>query len=250
MKKKYYFFALALVGFIAFAIHSCVKDEPIDELKKLELSASEFQIHVGESVDFFVKVDNKLIAADVYINNTKIIGATYIFDKIGTYNVVAKLNGYIDSDEISITVTEKPKLTLATSETILFKGESATFTITSGGQSIAADIYVNGSKITGTSYLFNNVGTFKVQAKRDGYVDSDEITITVTEKPKLTLASSATTLFRGESATFTVTSGGQSIAADIYVNGSKITGTSYLFNNVGTFKVLVNRSTCATMDLM
>ena len=179
MKKTYYLRLLALFAFIiAFAINSCIKDERV-ELKTLELSASALQVYTGESVDFVVKVDDKVVPAIIYINDNRITGLSYIFDTAGTFYAQARLDGHVESVILTITVTDKPKLTLTADKTEIFKGETVTFTVTSGGKTVPADIYVGSTKISGRTYTFNNTGTFSVQARLDGHVESVILTITV-----------------------------------------------------------------------
>ena len=148
----------------------------------------------------------------------------------------------MDSDEVEITVSELPKLVLTASKTNILRDETVTFTVMSEGKSVNADIYVGTQKITGTSYKFTALGKFKVTAKLSGYLDSDEVEITVSEPPKLVLTASKTNVLRDETVTFTVMSEGKSVNADIYVGTQKTTGNSYKFTSVGVFRVVAKQS--------
>src|SRR5690606_4815025 len=82
---------------------ACSKNNGADPQKdKLVLTASATEIDKGENVMFEVTANGKAIDADIYIDNTKISGTSYAFDKAGTYQIVAKKSGYADSEIIDL----------------------------------------------------------------------------------------------------------------------------------------------------
>lgn len=94
-------------------LFSCSKnDDPgiepdTDEKLQLVIKASAMEVMEGEEVTFEVTADDETINADIYIDNDKISGASHTFDNAGTYAVIAKKEGYIDSKDISIIVKKQ-----------------------------------------------------------------------------------------------------------------------------------------------
>lgn len=193
-------FISILILLSGVVLYSCLKDTPF-EIKKLELKASSINIYLGDEVLFDVLVDNKPVTASIFIDDEKISGNGYVFEDVGTFEVIAKLEGYLDSEVIVITVVKKPGLNLFASSTSVTVGGNVTFSVTSGEETLEADIYIDNQKISGSTYIFNNTGTFKVVAKLDGYADSDELSVTVREPQYKT---------------------------DIYVAGTEVSGASQI----------------------
>lgn len=87
---------------------SCSKEEgpgqepDPTEKSELVLTASATEIDTGDEVTFEVTSEDKAIDADIYIDNEKISGTSHTFDKAGTHQVVAKKEGYTDSEAIAI----------------------------------------------------------------------------------------------------------------------------------------------------
>lgn len=82
-------------------LFACSKDDgPGKEPEKgrLTLEATAVDIDEGDKVTFAVTADGKAIDADIYIDDTKINGTTYAFDKTGVYEVRARKEGYTQSD--------------------------------------------------------------------------------------------------------------------------------------------------------
>lgn len=75
--------------------------------------------------------------------------------------------------------TEKSELVLTASATEIDKGENVTFEVIANGKAINADIYIDNTKINGTSHTFEEAGTYQVIAKKEGYSDSESMQITV-----------------------------------------------------------------------
>lgn len=86
-------------------LFSCSKNNGADPQKdKLVLTASATEIDKGETVTFEIMANGKAIDADIYIDNTKINGTTHTFKEAGTYQIVAKKEGYPGSEAITLKV--------------------------------------------------------------------------------------------------------------------------------------------------
>lgn len=88
-------------------LFSCTKEEDgpepgPEEKSELVLTPSETEIDKGDTVTFEVTVDGKVIDSDIYINNDKISGASHVFEEAGIHQVIAKKEGYTDSEAIEI----------------------------------------------------------------------------------------------------------------------------------------------------
>lgn len=96
-------------------LFSCSKEEgpgqepDPTEKSELVLTASATEIDTGDEVTFEVIAEGKATDADIYIDNEKISGTSHTFDKAGTYQVVAKKEGYTDSESVQVTV-KTPKM--------------------------------------------------------------------------------------------------------------------------------------------
>lgn len=89
---------------------ACSKDdvpgnepEPVNKLQLL-LKASANDISEGDEVTFTITADEKVVDADIYIDDEKLIGTSYTFSKSGEYTAVAKKKDYKDSNTLKITV--------------------------------------------------------------------------------------------------------------------------------------------------
>ncbi|WHT37904.1 hypothetical protein QNH98_12290 [Myroides sp. mNGS23_01] len=192
MKKLFMF--LAVAGLATFGASCSSDDSKNDDPKQkdLVLSADKTSVKEGQAVAFTVKVDGKVEAgADLYIGTEK-ISSPYTFAKEGKYEVKAKKNDFKDSNVVTITVTkdggtepEKKKLTLLADLEEAGLGEVVTFSVLEGSTNVTADtkIYVNGSTlIEGSTFTTDVAGTYKFVAKKEGALDSDEVTVTFIEK--------------------------------------------------------------------
>lgn len=83
---------------------SCEKKEGLSPVNPMELvlTASATDIDKGDEVTFKVTVDGEAVDAEIYINNSKISGITHAFEAGGTFQVIAKKEGYKDSKNIAI----------------------------------------------------------------------------------------------------------------------------------------------------
>ncbi|HLW06308.1 MAG TPA: hypothetical protein VKY45_01995 [Marinilabiliaceae bacterium] len=186
--KTSLFFIHRFVGLLLCSVlllSSCSKDNTeteIDEKAQLVLAASSLEIEKGEEVTFAITANGKSVEADIYIEGTKIENTTYIFKEVGEFEVVAKNEGYIDSEKIVVKVLDLPKdeknqLVLSASSLEIEKGEEVTFTTSIDGEAVEADIYIKGTKIESANYIFEEAGEYEVVAKKDGYVDSEKVII-------------------------------------------------------------------------
>ncbi|WP_040491707.1 hypothetical protein [Xanthomarina gelatinilytica] len=69
--------------------------------------------------------------------------------------------------------TEKPEFLLTASAREIDKDDTVTFDVKAEGKVMDADIYIGKTKISGTSHTFEEAGTYKVIAKKEGYSDSE-----------------------------------------------------------------------------
>ncbi len=76
---------------------------------------------------------------------------------------------------------EKTQLILKASLTEINVGEEVSFEITAGEKAMDADIYINDKKIEGNKYIFEQKGNYKAIAKKEGYLESTFIELTVSE---------------------------------------------------------------------
>lgn len=110
----------------AILLFSCSKDDgggnepdPVDpdptDKTELVLTASATEIDKGDTVTFEITADGKPIEADIYIDDNKIADASHTFDTAGTFQAIAKKEGYTDSKAVAIKVAaEKVKVATAT----------------------------------------------------------------------------------------------------------------------------------------
>lgn len=77
--------------------------------------------------------------------------------------------------------TEKPRLILEVESSEIIEGDEVRFIVKVNATTTNADLYLDGEKLEGTSYIFRKAGTYKVVAKKDNHKDSQELIITVLE---------------------------------------------------------------------
>lgn len=224
---------------IILMLFSCgKKDSLVTTPQQLTLHVASTEITAGEEVTFSVMVQGQSIDAAIYIEHKKITGTSYLFDKPGSYVIVAKKQGYKNSDYVKITVLAKKQLYLSASAIDVMQGDTVTFTVRLQNHFIDADIFVDHKKISDSSYVFEKAGTYSVFAQKEGYHNSDTLEIKVNVKKKLVLKASATEIAAGNEVTFEVSLPGQSVNANIFVNHTKILGYTYVFDKPGTYAVI------------
>lgn len=157
----------------------------------LVAKASPSTVEINKDVKFSATADGKAVDGVKFYNEGKELTNPHKFAAAGEYKVIAKKNGFDDSAAITVKVTEEgvtpepeeKKLTLLLSSEAVDLGEAVTFTVLEGAEDVStvADILVNGSKISGTSYTADKAGEYTVVAKKTGAKDSDAQKFTVTE---------------------------------------------------------------------
>lgn len=173
------------VGLAALGTACSSDDSSGVQQSKLSLKSDVSEVAVGGSVSFTVTVDGEAESgAELYIGSEKITNP-YVFDTEGDFKVIAKKQGFINSNEITIKVTsgavEAKPLTLSADKTEITVGESVNFAVMVDGESESgAELYIDTEKIT-NPYVFDTEGEFQVIAKKQGFTDSNIVTITVTE---------------------------------------------------------------------
>lgn len=77
---------------------------------------------------------------------------------------------------------EELQLELRADETTVVAGSEITFEVTANGQPVAdADLFIDGNNITGYRHTFADAGTTSVVAKKQGYKDSEPLTVVIEE---------------------------------------------------------------------
>ncbi|TDS51081.1 Omp28-related outer membrane protein [Myroides indicus] len=111
MKKRFYFGAVVLLSLLfstSLFISCSSSDDDTSPSNTLSLIANKTTILINEEVSFTVKGDDKNIEdASLYINNQIVEGLKHSFETTGEYKVVAKKEGYADSNIITIQVNEE-----------------------------------------------------------------------------------------------------------------------------------------------
>jgi len=110
MKTKHYLYRIALFCGILL-LFACDKNSASSDLEpdrhpQLVLTASSSEVSEGDEITFSITADNKSVVADIYIDNEKIDGDKWTFEQAGSYKVIAKKSGYLDSENLQITVNE------------------------------------------------------------------------------------------------------------------------------------------------
>lgn len=131
------------------------------------------------------------------------------------------------------------ELKLSADKTTIEEGDSVTFTVSESG----ADLYIEGTKVSGLTHTFDTKGDYKVQAKKEGFADSNVVTVKVTEEGEpgeqtLTLSAVPNAVGVGDTVTFIVRDGSNNTVNDAtitLVGGSAITGTTWTAEEEGTF---------------
>lgn len=102
-----------------------------------------------------------------------------------------------------------------------------------------SQIKVNGETISGSTYLFEELGEFSVRAEYEGVI-SNTLTIQVLEPTQRILLVDVTKALRNQTVTFSlIDDQGNNTAADatFYVNGTAIEGATFSSSSPGAFEV-------------
>ncbi|MVX36240.1 hypothetical protein [Myroides sp. LoEW2-1] len=198
MKKLFMF--LAVAGLATFGVSCSSDDNSSDsgkESKQLVLSADRVDVKEGDLVKFTVQADKKNVdGAKIYVDGVE-AGIEHVFEKEGTFNVVAKKANFEDSAALKITVTkkdgtdpdtEKKTFTLVADKADVKVGETVTFSAKENNVAISGFKVkvVGGAELPGLTWKAEKEGVVKFIATKDGYNDTAEITVNVTkdEAPK------------------------------------------------------------------
>ncbi len=258
-----------LFSFILLGFSGCSEDEPVtptEKLTKITLSTESdvSKLTEGAKVKFVVKDDknNVFTKAKIYVADKEIEGMEHTFAKAGDFKVYAKY-GDLKSNEITVKVkgkdtpTAESKLTVSAEGDIskLTEGAKVKFVVKDDKNKIVtnAEVYVDGTKITGMEHTFAKAGDFKVYAKQ-GDLKSNEITIKVKEKDTpvtggyvLSIKGGKTTIKQGESVEFKlVDPKGNDVklgeGLEINIKGITVlifekTAEPYTFKNPGVYEI-------------
>ncbi|MDM1043418.1 hypothetical protein HX004_01850 [Myroides sp. 1354] len=247
MKKLLLFLFLTTLVTMNVACSSS-DDKKEEEEKALSLvsNADGKGIPEGTSVMFTVTTnegEKKVEVSGVaFYMDGKEIGNPYVFEKAGTFNVVAKKNGFLDSNVVVIKVVEddvvieKETLTIAVigGFTDIEVEEEIRFEVKDeeGGLVENAEISLSDGTVIGYAWTPTAVGTYKIKAKKEGYNASAEITVNVkaksVKKLVLTLESNAEELYVNENFKLNVKDvDGEAVSdAVLYKDGVATTVTS------------------------
>ncbi len=191
MKQSNIFKALFLLT--VFLLFSCSSgnDEPTKKPKNDTILISvntpddKREFKKGETVKFTVKnQDGKVLDKDItiFINDNKIEGTSFKFEKTLNYRVYAKYKE-LRSTEIEINIT-RPEITLGVvgEKAEVEVGGTLSFVVKDhNDKELKEDvlIYVDRTKIDGFSYKFEELRDYIIYAKYDG-VKSQELTVKTT----------------------------------------------------------------------
>ena len=139
-------------------------------------------------------------------------------------------------------------ITLTANDTTLFEGESATFNVVDNlGNNITSDsvITINGVVVTDNPYVFTTAGTYVVVVTNGDFTSTITIVVEAVPVPtSITLTVNPTTLFAGESATFTVMDDlGNNVSTIATYTADGVAVTSpYTFATAGNVDVIASFS--------
>ena|GEM_PF-1166565 len=211
---------------------------------------------VGQSMTFSITASGTSpLTYQWYFNNSKITNATtftYTINSVsgsddGNYFcIITNSCGNSTSANISLTVNTAPAITKQSSNSSVCEGKSITFDVTASGSSpLTYQWYFNSSTINGANSNFytvtgaalTNSGTYYcIVTNSCGNKQSNNITLTVNEAPKITANTSSASRCEGQSMTFSITATGTSpISYQWYKNGVEVFGAK---NNTYTINIL------------
>ncbi|QQU03441.1 lipocalin family protein [Myroides odoratus] len=176
----------SLLALVMTGTVSCSSDDNSSEQQQFKTlvlaSVNGTDVTVNEEVAFVVTVGTEVIEGAKIEVDGKAATNPYTFDKAGTYKVVAKKDGYNKSNEITIIVSEvgiARVLKLEANKTSITVGEDISFAVKEGEETITdAELFIENTKIT-SPHTFTQEGEYYVIAKKQGFVDSNRVKITV-----------------------------------------------------------------------
>ncbi|WP_060873987.1 hypothetical protein [Myroides odoratus] len=190
MKKLFMF--LAVAGLATFgASCSSSDDNGGDGGQKKDLVLSgKTDVKEGDAVTFTVKVGDKAEAGtDLYVAGEK-VSNPYTFAKVGEFKVQAKKNGFNDSNVLTVKVSEKGGVTPDPKTLVLSVvggtdvkvGDEVVFLVKDNeGATVTGATIKKGGTTVASPWVPTEVGTFKFVASKDGYENSNEVSVVVAQ---------------------------------------------------------------------
>jgi hypothetical protein len=257
------------------------------------LTQSATQIDEGESVNFTLTTVGIPNETTLYYTSSNITdvtppsGSFVVNDNTSSFSVTALQDAIIESDESffvnvrtssvtgdivaissEITIKNKTSVSVGVSTTIIFEGESVTFTVTPTGipNGTVLNYSHSGDALpqSGSFTIINGSGAFTLTAIEDALVESIETftvdiknslgntlatspSISITNTTSITLTPSAISITEGESITFNVSTVGIPNLTTLYYTASNnaansldilpINGNFVINNNSGEFSI-------------
>ena len=240
-------------------------EEPVVIPIVLSASTDTITANGEDVITFTVMQDtvNVTNLTEIFINENLISGNVFKTETAGSYNVIAKLNDSIVSNQISffakeVENNEEPEIipiTLSASKTTILNNgkDHIIFTVMQDSIEVTAKskIYVGETKLKLNVFTSKTAGTYTAYAML-GEIKSNEITITVEdEKPEepeekpivLTASKTNITADGNDAVTFTVKQEDNDVTSEteIYVNDNKINGNTFTTTTAGTYKAYAKK---------
>ncbi len=164
-----------LLIFILGILISCSKTEeniPIINIDNLILTSDSNDgiLIIDELANFIATGDDEVDYTDqaiFYVNQTEIIGSSYVFDTEGAYSVNASYGG-VNSNVLDFNVIDGSERVLLIDTRKALRNQTVTFSLVDPeGNDItsSATFYVNNTEINGHTFSSSDVGDFEVYAE-------------------------------------------------------------------------------------
>lgn len=168
-------------------------DSNLEEVvvKGLLVNSDSKEVIVGNQVMFTVlDQDGEKIDATIYVDDKEVINPV-VFELSGEFDVVAKKEGYQNSNLLTINVVDKEvvrsELVLTTTESTVKVGAKVSFVITADNMLVEGVTIYNietGDSLPNNIFEATEKGMFSFIAKKEGFVDSVEVVVTVEEEER------------------------------------------------------------------
>lgn len=182
MKSKIYLIFIAVLTIVGCS-NNDDNSVPNEDYGKLTLQLEQKNVTVGESVTFKVTNSKKeAVNSNIFIDGIPAL-ANHTFKEEGTFNVVAKRNGYLDSNVLKVEVAAK-RLVLKADKVKVDLSDYVEFSVLYNNKAVN-DVVIYNTKtnepLNSTYFVPTEIGVYSFVAKADGYSDSAEIVIEVNE---------------------------------------------------------------------